>query len=135
MYVRGNILGSTLWDVRGPVNAGNVSAVSIPVSYTSTGQIANDGWNLVGNPFPATIDWNAPSGWTKTNMNAAIYIPDNGNLSSKFATWNGVVGTSGGSQYIAMGQGFWTKANGNGTPSLSANENVKASGRQTVFLE
>ena len=134
MYVRGNILGSTLWDVRGPVNAGNVSAVSIPVSYTSTGQIANDGWNLVGNPFPATIDWNAPSGWTKTNMNAAIYIPDNGNLSSKFATWNGVVGTSGGSQYIAMGQGFWTKANGNGTPSLSANENVKASGRQTVFF-
>jgi hypothetical protein len=134
MFVRGNLLGSTLWDVRGSVNAGNVTPISLPVAYTSSGQIANDGWNLVGNPFPATIDWNAPSGWTKTNMNATVYVPDNGNLLSKFATWNGVVGTNGGSQYIAIGQAFWTKANGNGTPSLLANENVKSSGRQTIFF-
>jgi|GEM_PF-1657705 len=134
MFVRGNLLSSTLWDVHGPVNAGNVTSISLPVAYTSSGQIANDGWNLVGNPFPATIDWNAPGGWTKTNLDASIYITDNGQATRKVATWNGVVGTNGGSQYIAMAQGFWTKANGNGTPSLSANENVKSTGRQTTFF-
>jgi len=134
IYVRGNILGSTLWDVRGPVNAGNVTPVSLPVTFTSSGSLANDGWNLVGNPFPSTIDWSAASGWTKTNLDASIYITDNGNPTIQYATWNGVTGTNGGSRYIATGQGFWTKANGSGAPVLQANENTKAAGTQTIFF-
>lgn len=133
-YVRGNILTSTMWDVSGTLNTGNITPITFPVTFTSSGKIENDGWNLVGNPFPSTIDWDAPSGWTKTNLDAAIYMTDNGGESSKVATWNGVAGTNGASQHIAMGQGFWVKANGDGVPVLSANENVKASAKQTTFF-
>ena len=30
--------------------------------------------NLVGNPYPSAIDWDASSGWTKTNIDNAIYF-------------------------------------------------------------
>jgi hypothetical protein len=134
MFVRGNQMTTALWDVRGEINAGNVTPVTFPMNFTSSGKIANDGWNLVGNPFPSTIDWGAASGWTKTNIDAAIYIRDNGLTNTQIAAWNGVVGTNGGSSRIAIGQGFWVKANGNGTPVLRANENVKAAGTQTTFF-
>jgi len=133
LFVRGNLMTTALWDVRGNINAGNNTPVTIPVSYTSSGVSANDGWNLVGNPYPSTIDWNAASGWTKTNINSAIYTRDNGVAGGQYATWNGVVGTNGGSRYIATGQAFWVRSNA-AAPVLLANENVKAPGTQTVFF-
>lgn len=132
LFVRGNILSSTRWDVRGVITQGNATPVTFPVTYTSSGSPANDGWNLVGNPFPATIDWNAASGWTKTNVGASIYIYDNGADPSRFATWNGVTGTNGGSRYIAMGQGFWVKATA--APVLRASESVKSAGTTASFF-
>jgi hypothetical protein len=134
MFVPGSVLSSTSWDVRGTVNAGNVTPVSLPVTFTSSGTNENDGWNLVGNPFPSTIDWNAASGWTKTNLDAAIYMRDNGGASTVIATWNGVTGANGGSRYIASGQAFWVKATGSGAPVLQANEDIKTAGTQTTFF-
>lgn len=130
MLVRGHLLTTALWDLRGPINSG---AISLPVSFTSSGSITSDGWNLIGNPYPSTIDWNAASGWTKTNINATIYVRDNALASPQYATWNGVVGTNGGSRYIATGQGFWVKA-GSASPVLSINENTKVAGTQTTFI-
>lgn len=136
LFVRGDKMSSAKWDVSGVINSGNVAPVTLPTTYTSSGQLNEDGWNLVGNPFPSTIDWSAATGWTKTNINGAIYTRDNGTAISRYATWNGVVGTNGGSRYIAVGQGFWVKANGAGTPVLSATENVKApTGPATFFRE
>ncbi len=135
LFTRGNILPSTLWDLSGVINAGNIVAATLPVAYTSSGSILNDGWNLVGNPFPSTIDWNASNGWTKNNVDGAIYITDNGSATAlQYATWNGTTGVNGGSQYIATGQAFWVKANGSGTPVLQADENVKTPGTQTIFF-
>lgn len=132
MYVMGSKLTSATWNVRGNINQAT-GQFTLPVTRTSSGNAANDGWNLVGNPFPSTIDWNA-SGWTKNNINAAIYVRDNGGTAAQFASWNGVTGTNGGSRYIAMGQAFWVKAEGSGTPSLRATESVKAPGTQTIFF-
>jgi len=61
------------------------------------------GWNFVGNPYTSAIDWNAASGWTKTGIDGTIYLYNNG----VWVTWNGTAGTNGGTQYIAMGQGFF----------------------------
>ncbi len=130
IFVRGNILSSALWDVRGPINSGTIN---LPVSYTSSGTVTDDGWNLVGNPYPSTIDWNAASGWDKSNIDGTIYIRDNSGTTPQFATWNGVVGTNGGSQYIAAGQAFWVKAN-TFSPSLSVGEEVKTPQTQTTFF-
>ncbi|MDW8331897.1 MAG: T9SS type A sorting domain-containing protein, partial [Cyclobacteriaceae bacterium] len=142
IFVRGNInpiqsAGSALFDVRGPINSGTVSLGNpTGLTFTSSGVLANDGWNLVGNPFPSTIDWNAATGWTRpAALDATIYIRDNGNDPQRYATWNGVTGTNGGSRYIAMGQAFWVKLNSGPSPAtLSANENVKVAGTQTTFF-
>ena len=132
LYVRGNILPSTLWDLHGVLNAGNVTPVTLPVSFTSSGSPENDGWNLVGNPFASTIDWNSAGGWTKTNIDGSIYFTDNGGPSIVFAYWNGTIGINGGTRYLATGQGFWVKASA--TPLLTANENVKAPRTQGRFI-
>ncbi|AYB34677.1 hypothetical protein [Chryseolinea soli] len=132
IFVKGNLLASPVWDVRGAINQGNVTPVTLPVTFTSSGNMTNDGWNLVGNPYASTIDWNAASGWTKTNVDGTIYITDNGFVPLRYATWNGVTGTNGGSGYIPMGQAFWVKTSG--TPTLRANENVKTPGQSTAFF-
>lgn len=82
-----------------------------------TGNLANDGtgWNLVGNPYPSYIDWDA-KGWTKTNVSNAIYIPVN---SSTWATYVDGVGTNGGSQFIAPEQGFFVHVAQSGTGTLA----------------
>jgi hypothetical protein len=85
---------------------------------------ADYGWNLVGNPTPSTIDWNASSGWTKTNMDASIYIWDSDD--STYETWNGTTGNLG-SGLIAPFQAFWVKANAN-SPSLQCTNGVKTTG-------
>ena len=134
LYVRGDIApvltaGSALWELNGPINAGNTT---LPVSFTSSGTLANDGWNLVGNPFPATIDWNAV-GWTKTNINNATYMLDNGLATPVYATYIAGAGANGGSRYIAAGQAFFVKSDVAG-PVLTATEAVKVAGTQTTFF-
>ncbi|MBK9357443.1 MAG: T9SS type A sorting domain-containing protein [Bacteroidales bacterium] len=80
----------------------NVNATVAPtVTFT-----ANNGWNLVGNPFPSAINW-LGTGWTKTNLDNAIYFY-NGTGYSSFV--NGT-GTNGGTQYIPAAQGYFVKAN------------------------
>lgn len=114
-------------DVTGPPNAGDIS---LPVSYTPSGDSLNDGWSMVGNPYPCTIDWDATD-WTKTNINNAIYIwnPD----LQQFATYVFGIGTNGGSRYIASSQAFWVQAN-NSSPSLQIKESCKIDADQ-AFLK
>jgi len=72
------------------------------------------GFAYVGNPFSSAIDWDASLGWTKTNLNNAIYIKNG----SGWATYVGGVGTpiGVGSQYIAMNQGFFVQVTDNNAP-------------------
>lgn len=55
-------------DVTGVVNNGAISATLYNHNNTYT-----KGFNLVGNPYPSPIDWNAGSGWTKANIDNALY--------------------------------------------------------------
>jgi hypothetical protein len=135
IFVRANIapiLGfdSVVWSLRGPINAGDIN---LPVTFTSSGTVVNDGWNLVGNPYPSTIDWDA-AGWTRTNLDNTTYLLDNGLASPVYATHvAGGASTNGGTQYIATGQAFFVKSGG-GSPSLQATESVKVAGTQTAFF-
>jgi hypothetical protein len=134
VFIRGNIdpiarTGSARFDLRGTLNAG---AFNYNVSYTSSGIAANDGWNLIGNPYPSTVDWNA-KGWSRTNLSASVYALDNSTYPGRYAVWNGSVGVNGGTRLIAGGQGFFVKATGP-LPSLTSGESVKVAGTQTRFL-
>jgi hypothetical protein len=76
------------------------------------------GFNLLGNPYPSSIDWDA-SGWQAarniTNVYDAIYIYDPALTASisgmTYPTYlTGVGGTSGGTNIIRSGQAFFVNA-------------------------
>lgn len=90
------------------------------VTYTAE---ADTGWNMIGNPFGAAIDWGAAS-WSKENMDNVIYIWDA--VAGEYRYWN-TLGGSHGSGKIAPFQGFWVKANSE-DPSLSVNPDAKTTG-------
>lgn len=91
-------------DVTGPPNVGNIS---LPLSYTNSGLPAEDGWNMMANPYPSSIDWDNAN-IIKTGINAAIYIwnPDN----QQFASYVAGFGTNGGSNIIASSQAIWVQS-------------------------
>ncbi|WP_167856919.1 Ig-like domain-containing protein [Hymenobacter aquaticus] len=64
-----NIAASEKVDLIGTLNSGTV-----PVGSLSFGTEANSGWHLLGNPYPAPLDWNK----ARTNLPAgvidAIYV-------------------------------------------------------------
>lgn len=99
--------------------------VDFDVTYTAT---ADSGWNLVGNPYAASIDWDNSSNWTKTNIDGTIYLWDYDQ--DQFITWNGTTGDLG-NGLIAPFQGFWVKANA-ASPSLIVNEDAKTTGGSFV---
>ncbi|MAL16712.1 MAG: hypothetical protein CL670_08945 [Balneola sp.] len=142
IYFFGDIAADPLYNqplpdtisVQGEENEGVSGNFTFPITYTSDG---GEGWNLVGNPYSATIDWD-DGNWTKTNMDNVIYIWDPS--SGEYLDWNGIGGTLPDGT-IKPFQGFWVKANGNGAPTLSVNENSKTTGgtfykeREEVSLE
>jgi hypothetical protein len=75
--------------------------------FSGTG-VANDGWNLIANPYPSAIDWDAASGWNKVNVNNAVYIYQ-ADL-DQYSTYIAGVGVNGGSRFIASSQGFLCKS-------------------------
>jgi hypothetical protein len=115
----------------GTLNTGNKS-----ISLTRTVAGTGSGWNLVGNPYPCSIDWDAKdlalnSYWTKTYVNDATYIHID---ASKWAEYVGGVSTNGGTKYIAPGQGFFVQVtDGHSTGSLGVNNNVKAHNATSFF--
>ncbi len=116
VYVFGSIPGETAYssplpvilDVTGTEAEGTGGEFDFNVTYTAD---ADTGWNLVGNPFCATIDWDNGD-WTKTNIDNVVYVCDNtaNSGAGAYLTWNGTSGSLG-SGLIPPFQGFWVKAN------------------------
>lgn len=87
------------YDFAGPLNNGAFTAL-----VAST---AAERYNLVPNPYPSAIDWDAATGWTKTNLYNAIYIWNR--LTGNYASYVSGIGANGGSRYIAPGQAFFVR--------------------------
>jgi len=104
----------------GPINGG---------SFSPTLVYAGDGDNLVPNPYPSAIDWDASSGWTKdpAKISNSVYIWPSGG--SNYAAYVNSVGTNGGSRYIPAGQAFFVKAIG-ASPVLTMNNDVRVHNSQ-----
>ena len=132
VYVFGSIGGESAYndplpvtlDVSGDEEEGTAGVFDFGVTYTA---LADTGWNLVGNPFAASIDWD-DGGWTKTNMDNVIYIWDHtaNSGAGAYLTWNGTAGSLG-NGLIPPFQGFWVKANA-AAPSLKVPKTAKSTG-------
>lgn len=108
----------------GELNTAKDNPISISLSN------GGSQYNLVGNPFPSTIDWDNAN-WTKTNLANAIYIwnPATGSYTSYV---NGV-GVNSGTRYIAANQGFFVQATG-ANPNLQIDNNdVRINQAQSFF--
>lgn len=99
----------------------NQGSTTLPTTYNGAGN--DNGWNLVGNPYPSSIDWNATTGWTKTNVSGSIYIYNP--TSNSYGSFDGTTSTNGVTRYISSGQGFFVRTTG-ASPILSCTESVKS---------
>jgi hypothetical protein len=64
----GDVTAPKTVDVTGEVNNGNLSLTLFNHDSTYT-----KGFNLVGNPYPSPIDWDAAAGWIRPNIDDAVY--------------------------------------------------------------
>lgn len=88
----------------------------------------DDGWNLLGNPYPSPIAWN-DEGWQSTDIYGAVYIRDNGEGAGSYRMYDKETGIGDPGfehGYIASGQAFWVRAL-TSSPVLNVSENAKAS--------
>ncbi|MCD4732600.1 MAG: T9SS type A sorting domain-containing protein [Bacteroidales bacterium] len=122
------LLGTTTVFYDGSLNTGNINSAIL----TNTNGNASTGYNFVGNPYPSAVDWDILAGWTKTNLDNAIYI------------WNPAVGQYGSyiggaitndvTNIIPSGQGFYVHvSNGNATGSLAVNNDARLHDSKPFF--
>ena len=91
----------------GTVNNGSIAAVNL-FNHNKT---YTQGFNLMSNPYPSPIDWDAAQGWTRSNIDNAVYYFDAGTTDQYGGTYstyiNGVSSNGVAGRYIASMQGFF----------------------------
>ncbi|MBC8052777.1 MAG: T9SS type A sorting domain-containing protein [Sphingobacteriaceae bacterium] len=94
----------------GPINQQDV-VVAVP--RTNNGEATYDGYILLGNPYPAVIDW---GNVTKSNMSTDFRIvkPTGGFITYLSGVLAGNSGWSGDVFHIMPGQAFYARANAGG---------------------
>ena len=90
------------------------------INYGLTSFSTNEslkGFNLVGNPFPSSIDWSAASGWDRSSLMSSgggydmwIWNPSANNYGVYNSTDGDGVGTNAAQRYIASMQGYFVRA-------------------------
>src|SRR5690606_14317648 len=110
----------------GPLNQG---PINLPVVYDESDE-EHTGWNLVGNPYAAAIDWNLDEGWTRSS-NIGLVFAVRDNAEGRFRYSDGEVGDANGG-VIASGQAFWVHARSS-QPELVVHEAAKVSEDAAFF--
>jgi autotransporter-associated beta strand protein len=144
MFVRGSIDAGRLTgavttqdavtlDLNGTLNSGDVN---MSPTFNSSGVLANDGWNLMGNPYASPIDWNAfhdasrsgsdPdfSGTDYTHLDPTVYIYDPS--SNSYLSYNALSSGTLTDGIIPSGSAFWVKAVAS-SPTMTLKESYKSS--------
>ncbi|MBK7028243.1 MAG: T9SS type A sorting domain-containing protein [Bacteroidales bacterium] len=105
----------------------NLGESMTPLTLEATGNVNNNlnsslslynhnqtytlGFNLVGNPYPSPVDWNSSNGWTRTNIDNAIYYFNAGVTDQYSGTYssyvNGISSDGYADNVIPAMQGFF----------------------------
>ncbi len=131
----GNSGGELTADISGVANNGTISQ-----NLYNHNQTYTQGFNLVGNPYPSPIDWDAGSGWTRTNIDDAVYYFDAGNTDEYTGTYssyiNGVSSNGIAGSIIPSMQGFFVHVSDGSYPvagTLAMNNNVRVNNFTAAF--
>jgi hypothetical protein len=116
----------------GALNQGDIP-VKLWWNSSTTLSAVKTGYNLVGNPYASTIDWNLVSGHN-TSVNNKIYVYDY--TSKTYGTYQPGLGSDAGThnagRYIGSGQGFFVVAPTTGNPTLTFSETDKVTTQPTA---
>jgi len=125
-------------DLTGVVNNHTISSPTLfnhNLTYTQ-------GFNLLGNPYPSPIDWNSATGWTKTNVDNALYYFSTGATDQYTGTYssyiNGVSSDGMASNIISAMQGFFIHVSNGTFPvsgSIAVNNNARNTNPSTIFFD
>ncbi|MCB0806597.1 MAG: T9SS type A sorting domain-containing protein [Bacteroidales bacterium] len=108
----------------GTLNNGDVN---LNLSYTPAASHNGKGWNLVGNPFPSSVDFDGT--WSAFNIDGTIYLYNG----TQYVNWNGSLNTgSHGSGHIPPCQAFWVHANGS-SPSIEIPQDSRIHSSQDFY--
>lgn len=105
--------------------------VTLPMSYTSAGNPAVDGWNLVANPLPSPIAFNLIARGADVEDYVTYFDPATGNTAVYDISLG--FGTNGATNTIQSSQGFYLKASGSNL-TTTVGESAKVSGNNGGFF-
>jgi len=109
-------------------------------SYTltnspETSQFENPGYNFVGNPYASAVNWNNDdgSGWTRTNMDNAIWIWNH--TAGNYGTYvkDATTGTNSVDSIIPQHQAFFVKCNNTSGGSLAVDNAARTHTNKEIF--
>ncbi len=133
----GSVSAAKTVDITGVVNNGNLSITLYNHDSTYT-----KGFNLVGNPYPSPINWDAASGWTKTNIDNALYYFKAGTTDQYTGTYstyiNGISSDGLATNIIPSMQGFFVHVSNGAFPvtgTLGITNNVRTNDLTHAFLK
>jgi len=119
----------------GVINNGTIG----PISLYNHNQLYTKGFNLVSNPYPSPIDWDA-TGWTKQNIDDALYFFDAGTTDQYQGTYNtyinGISTNGQATNIIGAQQGFFVHISDGSYPiqgALTFTNNVRVNNLNPVF--
>jgi hypothetical protein len=103
----GSVATPMLMSLTGRVNNGLLA----PVALYNHDKTYTRGFNLVGNPYPSPINWDAAEGWVRSNIDDAVYFFDAGGADRYTGTYstyiNGISSDGSAGPMIASMQGFF----------------------------
>ncbi|WP_460502592.1 DUF4394 domain-containing protein, partial [Hymenobacter agri] len=107
-----NIASTETVDFVGTLNNGPLTA-----SNLTRGTQATSGYHLRGNPYPSPLDWQLMTDNGRlTGIDRALYVfKSSGQYSGSYSSYNNGVSVNGGTQYLALGQGFFVRTSTPGT--------------------
>ncbi|MCW3125069.1 MAG: hypothetical protein JWO03_727, partial [Bacteroidetes bacterium] len=112
----------------------NTGAQSIGITKTTSSIPSADGWNLLGNPYPSSVSWNAIKALNAGKTDGSVYrFTSTGEYTGNYATWNGTTGTNGATDQIASTEGFWVLASANNT--IDMDNTVRVASTSSPFFK
>ena len=133
----GSAVAAKTVDAAGVVNNGSLS-----ITLYNNNQPYTLGFNLVGNPYPSPINWGAASGWTKTNIDNALYYFQAGSTDQYTGTYstyiNGISSDGLATNIIPSMQGFFVHVSNGSFPvtgTLGITNSVRTNDLTHAFLK
>lgn len=120
--------GLTVNFTPGPLTNGAVT-----LSGLACGAEQTSGWHLLGNPYPAPIDWNQVATRTSGLNNAVYVFQSSSQYGGSYASYVNGVGPA---RFIGLGQGFFVRTTTPGTPgSMALDNGVRVTSYQNVPVQ